>query len=293
MPFGGALTVAAIGAAGSLASAAVTASAGKQSAATTREAAELQTKVQRELHEHWLAYYATCDASAIQALCAFPYYDFRPSLVAGRVRLEVLRSASASREQLRMQQDIYNTGAYCQTLRYLAATEAQALTDGYHYAWRYERAKQQEWNQLRISNRYRQLALGRNLLSQAMETSALAASFAMKAAQLRGEAAQGWAQLAGYLTSDGGQRLIGSAFRAFGIGGTDYSTFDNPWGYNPQPSAGQVPDMSESGSDWSRGSTDTAPNIGTGGEGQGFAGVGLEGQGFSGSDFSPLGGSAT
>lgn len=302
MPFGGALVAAglAFSVASAAANAAATAKAGKASAATTREAAEIETRVSRELHEHWKAYYLQCDAAVIQEVCAFPHYDFRPQLIAGRVRLEVLRNSGLAREKMRTTQDIYNTGAYCATVQYLAATEARALTDGYHYAWRYERAKKEQWEQIRLGNRYRQLALGRNMLTQASALNALAASYALKGAQKAGEASQGWAQLAGYLTSERGAKMIKGAFDWFSgdsakpkvpdmkESGSDWSRGEVISAPADTSSSTQAMDMSQSGSDWSQGGS-TPP------EGQGFGTAGAPGEGYAGSDYTGgnWGGSAT
>jgi hypothetical protein len=193
-----------IGAVASVAASAISASGASKAAATTREAAELQSQVARELHDHWKAYYQQCDIKNITEVCTAPVYSPEFQLVEGRVRLEALRTLSSNREKARRNQDIYNVGAICQTSQYLAGVEAMMLTDSANYAYRWERTNVQQREQLRIANRYKGLALGRNMLAQSMAASALAAAISGRVAALQGQAAQNWATLASYLTSERG-----------------------------------------------------------------------------------------
>lgn len=211
-----------IAAVAGVASAAISASASSKAAATISEAAELQSLVARELHEHWKAYYQQCDIMNINEVCTAPIYAPEYQLVEGRVRLEALRTVATNRDKARRTQDIYNVGASCQTSQYLAGVEAMMLTDSANYAYRWERTNVQQREQLRIANRFKGLALGRNLLSQSMAASALAASISGRVAALQGQAAQNWATLASYLTSERGQKQVNDAWdvfkREFGVG---------------------------------------------------------------------------
>jgi hypothetical protein len=215
-------TAAIIGVVGSVVAAGISASGQASAAATTKEAAELQTQVARELHDHWKAYYKQCDIDNINELCHAPVYDARYPLIEGRVRLEALRTSAAARDKARRTQDIYNVGATCQTIQYLAGVEAMMLTDNANYAYRWERTNVQQREQLRIANRFKGLSLGRNLLAQSMAASALAAQISGRVAALQGQAAQNWATLASYLTSERGQKQISDAWeifkKDFGIG---------------------------------------------------------------------------
>lgn len=204
-----------IGAVASVAASAISASGQSKAAATTREASELQTQVARELHDHWKNYYAQCDIDNITQLCAVPEYVANYPVIEGRVRLEALRSVAANRDKARRTQDIYNVGATCQTYQYLAGVEAMMLTDGANYAYRWETTNAQQRDQLRISNRYKGLSLGRNLLAQSMAASALAASIAGRVGALQGQAAQNWATLASYLTSERGLKQVTDAWEIF------------------------------------------------------------------------------
>lgn len=215
-------TAAIIGVVASVAGAVISAQGAKKAANTMKEAAELQTEVSRELHEHWKAYYAQCDIANIEEVCSEPEYVAQYPLVEGRVRLEALRTIASNRDKARRNQDIYNIGATCQTYQYLAGVEAMMLTDNANYAYRWEKTNVQQREQLRIANRFKGLSLGRNLLAQSAAASALAASIAGRVAALQGQAAQNWATMASYLTSERGQKQIGDAWeifkKDFGIG---------------------------------------------------------------------------
>jgi hypothetical protein len=211
-----------IGAVASVAASAISASGASKAAATTAEAAELQSQVARELHQHWKAYYEQCDIKNITEVCTAPVYSPEYQVVEGRVRLEALRTVASNRDKARRTQDIYNVGASCQTSQYLAGVEAMMLTDSANYAYRWERTNVQQREQLRIANRFKGLTLGRNLLSQSMAASALAAAISGRVAALQGQAAQNWATLASYLTSERGAKQANDAWeifkREFGIG---------------------------------------------------------------------------
>jgi hypothetical protein len=207
-----AVTAALIGGAATLGAAALSAGASKSAANSAKEAAQLQTQVARELHDHWKNYYQQCDIAAINEVCAEPVYEPNYALTEGRVRLEVLRNFARARDQSRRTQDIYCIGATCHQCNYLSGIEALTLSDVANFGYRWEEANAVQRNQLRITNRYNQLGMGRNLLNQSGEASRLASDIGLKVGAMAGQAAQNWASLSSYLVSERGQKFVGGIF---------------------------------------------------------------------------------
>lgn len=207
-----ATAVAVIGAAAAVYGASQSGKASKEASAAQLQAAQLQTLVARELHDHWKNYYQQCDIAMITEVCATPIYVPQYEDVAGRTRMEILRSFARARDQARRCADVYCVGADAQQCNFLSGIEAIALADAVNFGYRYEETNKIQRDQIRLENIYRWLGLGRNLLSQSNAASQVASSAALRLGAQAGSGANGWLQAAGWALSDRGQKAIGGAF---------------------------------------------------------------------------------
>jgi hypothetical protein len=194
--------------------AASSAKSAKAAANAQKEAAALQTQVARELHDHWKAYYQSCDIKMINEVCAIPPYVPQYDAVMGRTRAEVLREFGRARAQVNRSQNIYCVGQFAQQCNFIAGIEAIALADQTNFGYRREETQKIQLDQVRLENIYRWLGLGRNLLSQSNAAS-IAASAA--ASRLGAQSTNnGWLTLAGFLAGKEGQALGGNIGSAIG-----------------------------------------------------------------------------
>lgn len=255
---------AAIGAAATVFGSSSSASASKASAQAQKEAAELQTRVARELHEHWKAYYRDCDIANIQEICAIPAYVPQYETVQSRARMEVLGSFGRARQQLTRCYDIFCVGKIAQDCNFIAGIEAIALADAMNFGYRREESLKIQLDQMRLDNKNRALALGRSLLDQSRAASSIASGIAARTGAQAGSAANGWLQFAGFLNTPEGKRLtsdVGKGIqRIFGDSNTpgapppsEQNEFDSPAYKNydagaasSNPGDSQATDMSSS-----------------------------------------------
>ena len=210
------IAAAAIGAAATIYGASQSSKAAKQSADSQFAAAQLSTLVSRELHDHWKAYYQGCDIAMIQEVCATPVYVPKYEDVAGRTRMEILRSFARARDQARRCADVYCVGADAQQCNFMSGIEAIALADAVNFGYRFEESNKVQRDQLRLENIYRWLGLGRNLLSQSNAAANTASAAALRLGAQAGAQANGWLQAAGWALSDRGQKAIAGAISGFG-----------------------------------------------------------------------------
>lgn len=216
-----------IGGAASIFGSSSSASASKAAAQAQKEAAELQTRVARELHEHWKAYYRDCDIANIQEICAIPAYVPQYETVQSRARMEVLGSFGRARQQLTRCYDIFCVGKVAQDCNFIAGIEAIALADAMNFGYRREESLKIQLDQMRLDNKHRALALGRNLLDQSRAASSLAAGIASRTGAQAGSATNGWVLFAGFLNTPEGKNLIAQVSKGV------QSIFNTPQG--PQP----------------------------------------------------------
>jgi len=191
----------------------------KASAAASQaqlQAAQLNTLVARELHDHWKNYYQGCDIAMIQEVCATPVYVPQYEDVAGRTRMEILRSFARARDQARRCADVYCVGSDAQQCNFLSGIEAIALADSVNFGYRYEETNKIQRDQIRLENIYRWLGLGRNLLSQSNAASQVASAAATRLGAQAGQASNGWLQAAGWALSDRGSKVIGDVINRVG-----------------------------------------------------------------------------
>lgn len=173
------------------------------------DAIRIATQVSRELHDHWRAYYAGCDAATIAAVCAIPIYVAPAATIAGRARLEVIRTLGRKRQQLYRGQSVYNVGKMAQDCNVLAGIEASAAVDASEWGYRRAQNLEIQRNQRRLENIYGFQALGRNLLSNSLGAAALSGSVGAQLGAQQGGALAGWSQLLGFLASPEGQSAVG------------------------------------------------------------------------------------
>jgi hypothetical protein len=226
--------------------------ASKAAAQAQLQAAQLNTLVARELHDHWKNYYAGCDIAYIQEVCATPVYVPQYEDVAGRTRMEILRSFARARDQARRCADVYCVGSDAQQCNFLSGIEAIALADSVNFGYRYEETQKIQRDQIRLENVYRWLGLGRNLLSQSNAASQVASAAALRLGAQAGQASNGWLQAAGWALSDRGQKAIGDVINRVGglfgstpqiaespsAGGQLYGQSENSSFSSPAPDAG-------------------------------------------------------
>lgn len=211
----------ALGAVGSIFGAASSAKAAKKQAEAQRQAMELQTRVARELHQHWKDNYLSCDVTAIQEACAEPYVTPDYALVINRTTGEATRNFNRARSQSVDDANFFCIADVCQSCNYLSSIEALTSADVTNFGYRWEEQFAFQRNQIVLENRMTHLALGRNLLDQQQAATRLAAEIANRVGEMAGKSAQNWATLGSYLLSDRGQKqvndTIGLFKRGFGI----------------------------------------------------------------------------
>lgn len=191
---------------------AMSAGSASNAAGASLEAVELTTAVSRSLHEHWKSYYAQCDAAAISEVCAEPIYVAPSATIAGRTRLEVVKTLGRKRQQLYRGQNVYHVGKMAQDCNLLAALEGTAALDASEWGYRRGQNLEIQRNQKRLENIYAYLGLGRNLLSNALSASAIAGAIANQLGAEQGKALAGWSQFAGFLGTKEGQRFAKDVF---------------------------------------------------------------------------------
>lgn len=208
---------------------------GSVAAGASLAAVELATSVSRSLHDHWKAYYAQCDAAAITEVCAIPVYVAPSATIAGRQRLEVIRTVGRKRQMLYRGQNVYHVGKMAQDCNVIAALEATAAIDASEWGYRRGQNLEIQRNQKRIENIYAYLGLGRNLLSNALGAAAIAGSIGAQLGAEQGKALAGWSQFLGFLnTKEGkefGKGVFGGIADALGFG-TKSSPFSGQSGEN-------------------------------------------------------------
>ena len=226
--------------------------AAKAASQAQLQAAQLNTLVARELHDHWKNYYQPCDIAYIQEVCATPVYVPQYEDVAGRTRMEILRSFARARDQARRCADVYCVGSDAQQCNFLSGIEAIALADSVNFGYRYEDTQKIQRDQIRLENTYRWLGLGRNLLSQSNAASQVASAAALRLGAQAGQASNGWLQAAGWALSDRGSKVIGDVVNRVGnlfgstpqiaespsAGGQLYGQTENSSFSSPSPDAG-------------------------------------------------------
>lgn len=223
------IAAAGIGAAATIFASSSSSSASKAQAQAQKEAAELQTRVARELHEHWKAYYRDCDIRNISEICATPVYVPQYDTVMGRSRLQVLGSFGRARQQMLRSCDIFCVGKVAQDCNFMAGIEAQALADAMNFGYRREENLKIQLDQMRLDNIHRALALGRNLLDQSRAASSIAAGVGARVGAQSGNAANGWLQFAGFLNTPEGKRLLGEvSLGVRGLAGSGSMTGQTP-----------------------------------------------------------------
>lgn len=194
-----------IGAAGTAGNAGVAAGA-------SLAAIELSTQVSRSLHDHWKAYYASCDAATIAEVCAIPIYVAPSATIAGRQRLEVIRTIGRKRQQLYRGQNVFHVGKMAQDCNILSALEGTAALDASEWGYRRGQNLEIQRNQQRLENIYAYLGLGRNLLSNALGAAAIAGSIASQLGAEAGTKIAGWSQFLGFLNTKEGKQFAGDVF---------------------------------------------------------------------------------
>jgi hypothetical protein len=238
------IAAAGIGAAASIFGSSSSSSAAKAQAQAQKEAAELQTRVARELHEHWKAYYRDCDIAYIREVCAIPVYVPQYETVQSRTRMEVLGSFGRARQQMLRACDIFCVGKVAQDCNFIAGIEAIALADAMNFGYRREENLKIQLDQMRLDNQRAALALGRNLLDQSRAASTVAAGVGARVGAQAGNAANGWLQFAGFLNTPEGKRLLGD------VGKGVSNIFSSPQGaqpgFDPGPGAGTGGDFDSS-----------------------------------------------
>lgn len=211
----------AVGAIASVFGAGASAKAANDQAKAAKEAAELQTKVARELHAHWKAYYLSCDVTAIQEVCAEPYVAPNYALVLNRTNGEATRNFTRARRQVVADAQSFCIEDVCGSCNYLSSIEALTTADVANFGYRWEEQFAFQRNQIVLENRMTGLALGRNLLDQQNAATKLATAISERVGAMAGQAAQNWATLGSYLLSERGQKqvsdTIGLFKRGFGI----------------------------------------------------------------------------
>lgn len=195
---------------------AMSAGSASNAAGASLEAVELTTAVSRSLHEHWKSYYAQCDAAAISEVCAEPMYVAPSATIAGRTRLEVVKTLGRKRQQLYRGQNVYHVGKMAQDCNLLAALEGTAALDASEWGYRRGQNLEIQRNQKRLENIYAYLGLGRNLLSNALSASAIAGAIANQLGAEQGKALAGWSQFAGFLATKEGKRFASDVFGKIG-----------------------------------------------------------------------------
>jgi len=181
-------------------------------AGASLEAVELSTRVSRELHEHWKAYYAQCDAATISEVCAIPVYVAPSATIAGRQRLEVIRTVGRKRQMLYRGQNVYHVGKMAQDCNVLAGIEATAALDASEWGYRRGQNLEIQRNQRRLENIYAYLGLGRNLLSNALGAASIAGAIASQLGAEAGKSLAGWSQFLGYLNTKEGKAFTEGVF---------------------------------------------------------------------------------
>jgi len=168
-------------------------------------AAELQTKVARELHDHWKNFYSACDIRTIQEVCAIPAYTANYALVTTRVAAASLREFARARMMVATCQEHFCvTNADC---NFLVGIEAQATVDTMNFGYRREEGVKEQLDQIRLENRRSFLGLGRGLLKTSSDAAQLAAKLGSALKGWLGSPTQGWLEFAGYLGSPQGKRF--------------------------------------------------------------------------------------
>jgi hypothetical protein len=211
----------ALGAVGSIFGAASSAKAANDQAKAQKRAAELQTQVARELHAHWQAYYAPCDITAIQEVCAEPYVTPNYALVLNRTNGEATRNFTRAKSQVGYDSSVLCLADVCQSCNYLSSIEALTTADVVNFGYRWEEQFAFQRNQIVLENRMTHLAMGRNLIDQQNAATRLAAEIAARVGAMAGKSAQNWATLGSYLLSDRGQKQVNDTIslfkRGFGV----------------------------------------------------------------------------
>ena len=185
---------------------------GSVAAGASLAAVELATSVSRSLHDHWKAYYAQCDAAAITEVCAIPVYVAPSATIAGRQRLEVIRTVGRKRQMLYRGQNVYHVGKMAQDCNVIAALEATAAIDASEWGYRRGQNLEIQRNQKRIENIYAYLGLGRNLLSNALGAAAIAGAIGAQLGAEQGKTLAGWSQFLGFLNTKEGKRFTSDVF---------------------------------------------------------------------------------
>lgn len=196
-----------VGIGGAIGSTTFSSGAAKAAAASV-DAVRIATQVSRELHDHWKAYYQVCDALTIAEVCAVPIYVAPATTIAGRTRLEVIRTIGRKRQELYRSQGVYNVGKMAQDCNTLAAIEAQAALDASEWGFRKAQNLEIQRNQRRLENIYAFQALGRNLLNNSLGAAALSGAIGAQLGAEQGKAFAGWTQFLGVLFSKEGQSAI-------------------------------------------------------------------------------------
>lgn len=225
-----------------------------KAAAASVDAIRIATQVSRELHSHWKSYYASCDAATIAEVCAVPMYVAPAATIAGRTRLEVIRTIGRKRQNLYRGQNVYHAGKMAQDCNVLAAIEAQSALDASEWGFRRAHNLEIQRNQRRLENIYGFQALGRNLLSNSLSAAALSGSIGAQLGAEQGKALAGWSQFLGVLLSEEGQRFIGDIRDRLDPTGAELRAVER-MGYTEGPpgpgsAGGDVADDSQLGSTW-------------------------------------------
>lgn len=181
-------------------------------AGASLEAVALSTQVSRELHEHWKAYYSQCDAAAISEVCAIPVYVAPVATIAGRQRLEVIRTVGRKRQMLYRGQNVYHVGKMAQDCNVIAGLEATAALDASEWGYRRGQNLEIQRNQKRLENIYAYLGLGRNLLSNALGAASIAGAIGAQLGAEAGKTLAGWSQFLGVIQTKEGQAAIKGVF---------------------------------------------------------------------------------
>lgn len=216
---------AAVGGIASIFGAASSAKGATDAAKQQKQAAELQTKVARELHDHWKNHYQSCDIAQIQEFCAEPYVAPDYALVLSRTNGEAARNFSRAKSQAVADDNVFCLGDDCQSCNYLSSIEALTTADVANFGYRWEEQYAVQRNQIILENRMTGLALGRNLIDQQQAASKLSAELAARVGAMAGAAAQNWAKLGSYLLSERGQKQVNDTVnlfkRGFGVTGSE------------------------------------------------------------------------
>lgn len=169
------------------------------------DAANLATLVARELHEHWKAFYRTCDINTIREVCGTPPYAPRYNTVQSRVQAAAIREFQRAKLMI----DNCNTHFCVSTLNlncnFLSGIEAQAFADSTNFGFRREEGVKEQLDQIRLENIRSFLALGKNLLKSSADAARIAAQLGDALKGWQGNRVQGWLQFAGFLGSREGK----------------------------------------------------------------------------------------